>query len=111
MFKDTNKMYNIECWKNRRECRTLPHIYICITGTKKKWIPEVLSWSTYKIVRKEVYNTVWKFQVSKNQGKHTVVQRKKEFHNIKCYYTILSFLAQIAQTKYIRKIPAFLVDY
>jgi len=44
-------------------------------------------WFTYKIVRKEVYNTVWKFKVSKNQSKYTIAQRRKELHNIKCYYT------------------------
>ena len=60
---------------------------ISITSTRNKWVLEILSWSTYKIVRKEVYNTIWKSKVSKNQSKHTVVQKEKELDNIKYYYT------------------------
>jgi len=60
---------------------------ISVTSTRKQWVLEILSWSTYKIVRKEVYNTIWKSKVSKNQIKHTVVQREKELYNIKYYYT------------------------
>ena len=46
---------------------------ISVTSARNKWVLEILSWSTYKIVRKEVYNTIWKSKVSKNQSNHTVV--------------------------------------
>jgi len=58
MFKNMNKRSNIKYREDRRQCRTLPHAYICVTGSKKKGIPRVLDGSTYKIVRKEVHNTV-----------------------------------------------------
>jgi len=66
MFKNTNKRSNIECRENRKQCRTLPHAYICITGSRKKGIPRVLGGSTYKIVGKEIYNAVCKPKVTEN---------------------------------------------
>jgi len=33
-----NKRSNIKCRKNRRQCKILPHTYICITGSRKKEI-------------------------------------------------------------------------
>ena len=67
-----------------------------VTSTRNKWVLEILSWSIYKIVRKEVYNTIWKSKVSKNQSKHTVVQRKKELYNIKYYYTSFESLGLVS---------------
>jgi len=60
MFKNTNKRSNIKCREDRRQNRTLSHAYICVTGTREKGIPGILSRSTYKIVGEEVYNVVFK---------------------------------------------------
>ena len=74
-----NKRYNIKYWKNRRKYRILSHAYICITSNREKLFSEVLNWSIYKIVGKEVHNVVWKSKVSRNQSKHTVVQRITQY--------------------------------
>jgi len=83
MLKNVNKRSNIQCRKNKEQCRTLPHTYICIIDSREKQVSRILGGSTYKIIRKKVNNTICKAKVSENQSKHTVIQRRKELCNIK----------------------------
>jgi len=66
----------------------LPYVYICIMNTREKGVLEVLGWFIYKIFINEVDYIVYKAKVSKNSSKYTIIQERKELHNIKYYYTI-----------------------
>ena len=69
----------------------------CPTPTSASQAPERKEFQEYWVdlptrQSEEVHNTVWKAKVSKNQSKHTVVQRGKELHNIKCNNTCFKTL-------------------
>jgi len=108
VFKNTNKKSNIKCRENRRQCRTLPHTYICVTGFRKKGISRVLGRSTYKIVGKEVYNAVCKTKVAENGGKHAVIQRRKELSDIKCNNTCFKTLGLASSNQMSQKYTSIL---
>jgi len=40
MFKNADKRSNIKYRNDRRQYRTLPHIYICVAGSKKNEFQE-----------------------------------------------------------------------
>ena len=46
--------------------------------------------------QKKVHNIVWKSKVSENQSKYNIVQKKKEFCNIKYYYTSFESLGTVS---------------
>jgi len=110
-FKNINKRYNIEYWKNRRQYKILLHAYICITGIREKELSEVLDWFIYMIARKEVDYAVCKAKVFKNWSKHTMIQERKE---IKYYYTSLKSLSPTSLSQVYYKYTSILsrlLDY